>query len=83
MESHVSPSQAVLAIMVTPAGRGLAIVTAKARAKVPPAPGIPGRLKAQAEPGEVPAQLQPEELCAALKVVFGGMVSWRAVAAES
>src|SRR3954453_12450449 len=62
MESQAAPSQAVLATVVTPAGKGLAIVTAKARARLPPPPGMPGRLRVQVEPAAEPEQLHPEEL---------------------
>ena len=41
-------------VIMTPAGKGLAIVTAKARARLPPPPGMPGRLRVQVEPAAEP-----------------------------
>src|SRR4051794_27371278 len=61
---------ALLSIWLTPAGSGVATVTAKIALRVTPAARLPASRVQVA-----PAQLQPAELAAALKLVLAGSVS--------
>lgn len=78
-----SEAQAVLAISLTPAGKGFAIVTAKLRETWAPAARAESaseQVDPVADPG---VQVHPGELEAAEKVVFAGTVSRREGAAAS
>ncbi len=76
-------AQAVLAIEVTPAGRGLSTASAKLAPVEEPA-GRAGRPRVQVLPGPMPgAQVQPAVLEPAAKVVLGGTVSVNVNAAAS
>jgi hypothetical protein len=74
LETPVADAQAVLAIVVTPAGRGLTTATAKGAVRLLPAARV-GRVKLQAEPAAGELQLQAGSLFVGSKVVLAGTVS--------
>src|ERR1700688_4512878 len=75
-------TQAVLVTAVTPAGSGLAMVTAKRVEAEPPA-GTLATARVQAEPGEVPEHDHPAALAPAFQAVLAGTVSPRVTGPES
>ena len=74
MRSGPSRAQAVFAIAVAPAGRRLAMRTAKWRVTLWPARMLP-TARRQREPGPVAGQNHPAELAPASKVVLSGTTS--------
>ncbi len=70
-------AQAVLAMAVTPAGKGLSIRTAKLRLAVAPPPAREPIERPQVPPGSGEVQLHPGEEEAGSKRVWSGTVSPR------
>ena len=76
-------AQAVLRIVVTPAGSGEATMTPNRRTTFAPPPGMEATVRLQAEPAVEDGQFQPAELACGEKVVLAGTVSRRETAVAS